>query len=214
MKSLDLEHIEAELKKRLAYPYKWMRTQNNAWDDATRFIYKTAEWDTFVHTMETVWKQSDFDKASFSHYAMNRWYNFWSAQAAEHIFMSLPGVAPNPNPVENEYDFRWLGERFDLKTSVFPKGYNRDFAFAKANPEHLILWFYKNQSTQQRYHLKNRIFLVCYNTKGAHHSLKAEISLLKSAIHGYMKERTPADTLSIDLRQETATMADIIWITR
>lgn len=214
MKALDLDHIEAELKKRLLYPYKWLQKQNDAWDDATRFIYKTSDWEEVVHTMESAWKESNFEKAPFLHYAMNRWYNFWSAQAAEQIFTDLAGVAPNPNPLEDQYDFRWLGERFDLKTSVFPKRYEKDLAFAKANPEDLIHWFYKNQSTQQRYHLKNRIFIVCYDEQGAHHALKAEIGLLKTAIQTYMKERTPGDTFSLDLQQETETLADIIWVTR
>ena len=212
MKRLDLEYIEGQLKKRLSYPYLWNRKQNNAWDNATKFIYKTSDWEIFVLEMEKAWEEGDFDKSNFSHYAMNRWYNFWSAQAAEQIFTDLPGVAPNPNPVKDHYDFRWLGERFDLKTSVFPKGYGKNYAFAKANPEHLIQWFYRNQSTQQRYHLKNRMFIVCYDQNGNHYKLKAEIELLKNAIHKYMNERTPADTFTLDLGEEKETLADIIWV--
>ncbi len=214
MKRLDLKHIEIQLKKRLEYPYFWNRKQNNAWDNATKFIYKTADWETFVIAMNTAWKEGSFDKNNFSHYAMNRWYNFWSAQAAEQIFTDLAGVAPNPRPLEDHYDFRWLGERFDLKTSVFPKGYGKDFAFAKANPTSLIHWFYKNQSIEQRHHLKNRMFIVCYDQNGDHYKLKAEIEMLKNAIHSYMMERTPADTISLDLGEEQETLADIIWVER
>lgn len=214
MKRLDLEHIETQLKLRLQHPYKWFRKQSNAWDTATKFIYKTPEWDTFVMEMETAWSQSSFDKENFAHYAMNRWYNFWSAQAVEQIFTDLPGVAPNPKPLEDQYDFRWLGERFDLKTSVFPKGYGESYAFAKAQPTHLIHWFYKNQSKEQRYHLKNRLFIVCHDTEGEHYKLKAEINMLKELVHNYMQDRTPADTFSLDLQQETETLADIIWATR
>lgn len=214
MRKLDLAHIESQLHLRLQYPYTWLRKQSDAWDNATKFIYKTQDWDAFVQEMETASLAGDFDKNSFKHYAMNRWYNFWSAQAAEQIFTSLPGVAPNPKPLEDKYDFRWLGERFDLKTSVFPKGYAEDYAFAKAQPKHLIQWFYKNQSTQQRYHLKNRMFIVCYDQNGAHYKLKSEIGLIKNAIHSYMQERTPADTIFLDLGEEQETMADIIWVTR
>lgn len=214
MKTLDLEHIEVELKKRLQHPYKWLRKQNDLWDTATKFIYKTPDWNTFVSEMETAWRQSSFEKESFIHYAMNRWYNFWSAQAVEQIFTDLAGVAPNPKPLEDQYDFRWLGERFDLKTTVFPKGYGDSYAFAKANPAHLIRWFYENQSTEQRYHLKNRMFIVCYDQNGEHYKLKAEIGMLKERVYNYMCERTPADTFSLDLQQETETLADIIWATR
>ena len=214
MKKRDLAHIEIQLKKRLQFPYTWLRKQSDAWDNATRFIYKTPEWDTFLETAETAWKEADFDKTSFVNYAMNRWYNFWSAQAAEQIFTSLPGVAPNPKPLEDHYDFRWLGERFDLKTSVFPKGYGEDYAFAKAQPKHLISWFYKNQSTEQRYHLKNRLFIVCNDANGAHYKLKAEIGMIEKAIKNYMEERTPADTIFLNLGEEQETMADIICVTR
>ena len=229
MNKLDLARIEIELTKRLQYPYKWLRRQNDAWDNATKFIYKTADWDTFVQEMEAAWQESNFDKSDFVHYAMNRWYNFWSAQAIERVFTDLPGVAPNPNPKEDHYDFRWLGERFDLKTTVFPKGYAKDYAlplrspdgresrtldFAKAHPEHLIHWFYKNQSTQQRFHLKNRMFIVCYDANGKHYELKAAITLLKEAVENYMKERTPADTFSLTLEEGKETLADIIWVER
>ncbi len=212
MSKLDLEEIESQLKKRLEYPYIWMRKQNDSWDNATRFIYKYSYWDDFVKAMERAWEKGSFDKSSFSHYAMNRWFNFWSAQAAEQIFIDLPGVAPNPKPLEDQYDFRWLGERFDLKTSVFPKGYDKEYAFAKAHPEHLIKWFYKNQSKQQRFHLKNRLFIVCYDEQGEHYKLKSEITLLKQAIENYMKERTPADTFSLSLEEGKETLADIIWV--
>lgn len=214
MKELSLTYLEAQLKKRLDYPYVWNRKQNNTWDNATKFIYKTSDWDAFINAMQEAWRQGDFDKSNFAHYAMNRWYNFWSAQAAEQIFIELPGVAPNPNPVKDHYDFKWLGERFDLKTSVFPKGYGENYAFAKAHPKHLIQWFYKNQSTQQRYHLKNRMFIVCYDQRGDHYKLKAEIDLLKNAIHNYMKDKTPADTISLSLEEGKETLADIIWLER
>lgn len=214
MNKLDLAHIEIELTKRLQYPYKWLRKQNDAWDSATKFIYKTSDWGTFVQEMQASWQESDFDKSDFVHYAMSRWYNFWSAQAVEQVFTDLPGVAPNPNPKEDHYDFRWLGERFDLKTTVFPKGYEENYAFAKAHPEHLIKWFYKNQSTQQRFHLKNRIFIVCYDSNGNHYELKAAITLLKEAVENYMKERTPADTFSLSLEEGKETLADIIWVER
>lgn len=214
MKPLDLEHIELELKKRLQYPYKWLRKQNDLWDVATKFIYKTPDWDIFVQEMKDAWHQSNFDKSNFINYSMNRWYNFWSAQAVEQLFTDFPGVAPNPNPTKDHYDFRWLGERFDLKTSVFPKRYGENLAFAKAQPKHLIRWFYKNQSKEQRFHLKNRLFIVCHDINGEHYKLKAEIGMLQELVHGYMNGRTPADTFSLDLQQETETLADIIWATR
>ena len=37
----ELNQIETELKKRLIYPYKWGRKQNDQFDKLTNFIYRT-----------------------------------------------------------------------------------------------------------------------------------------------------------------------------
>ena len=36
----ELVTIEKELKKRLLYPYKWGRKQNDLYDKLTNFVYK------------------------------------------------------------------------------------------------------------------------------------------------------------------------------
>ena len=78
---MDLNRVERELKKRLQYPYNWGRKQSNSWDTDTNFIYKT-------YTFESLLKQThEFDQ-QLKDYALNRWYNFWSAMAAEDIFAS------------------------------------------------------------------------------------------------------------------------------
>jgi|GEM_PF-4648903 len=39
--NVDPVKIEVELKKRLAYPHKWGRKQNDEFDKLTNFIYHT-----------------------------------------------------------------------------------------------------------------------------------------------------------------------------
>ena len=34
---IDLQRLERELKKRLAYPYSWGRKQSDSWDRETHF---------------------------------------------------------------------------------------------------------------------------------------------------------------------------------
>ena len=132
----NLEHIECELKKRLPYENKWFQKQNNEWDNATKFIYKVDTWEKLLEKVRGTQEDHTFEKEPYFYYAINRWYNFWSAMATEQIFTDMPGFAVNPKPLEDHYDFRWLGEKFDLKTSVFPKRYlegSEDrYAFAKA----------------------------------------------------------------------------------
>lgn len=82
---MDLSRLEIELKKRLVYPYNWGSKQTDIKDRATNFIYKT-------YSFETLLKRThDFDK-SLRNYALNRWYNFWSAMAVEYLFTSHSNI--------------------------------------------------------------------------------------------------------------------------
>lgn len=212
----DLEHIERELKKRWPYENKWFQKQNDDWDNATKFIYKIDTWEELLDQIKEAQQDNEFEEESYFYYAINRWYNFWSAMATEQLFMNMPGFAANPNPVEDHYDFRWLGERFDLKTSVFPKRYIEEsvdrYAFAKANKRHLIHWFYQHQSSGQRHHLHNRIFIVCHAENGEHFKLKAKIEKMRPIIEKYCATKTPANTLTFELEAGKETLADIIWV--
>ena len=89
----NLDQIETELNKRLAYPYKWGRKQNDYFDKLTNFVYRIQSFDEVLIEIERRFKK-DKEHKNISNYALNRWYNFWSAQAVEKIFCSLPNVKP------------------------------------------------------------------------------------------------------------------------
>lgn len=214
MTHFDLKHIESNLKKRWAHPYRWSKKQDDLWDNATKCIYKTPSWEEVVYQIKEDAVAHKFKETAFFNYAINRWYNFWSAQAVEQLFIAMPGFAANPKPLENHYDFKWLGEPIDHKTSVFPKGFGKDFAFAKAHKTQLLHWFYKHQSTGQRFHLNNRLFIVVHDKNGEHWKLKAEIELLRAAIEPYGRQNTPAVMEVLNLEEGKETLADIIWVER
>ncbi|RPI72166.1 MAG: hypothetical protein EHM47_08875, partial [Ignavibacteriales bacterium] len=181
----NLNQIESELKKRLNYPYKWGQKQNNFFDNQTNFIYNTLTFKELISELESRFKSKpDYDL--YFNYALNRWYNFWSAHAVEKIFCSLPNVTPAVDEKDNLVDFTIQGVEFDHKTSIFPKTYNKNLKEALVNTDELIRWLYKNQSQGKRMHLKNRIFIVLYSTTGEHWKMKSEISLLKKEIEYYM----------------------------
>jgi len=71
-------------------------------------------------------------------YALNRWYNFWSARAVEQIFCSLVGVKPAKNLKDRLVDFQLHDIKFDHKTSVFPRQYAKTLDYAKKNQADLI----------------------------------------------------------------------------
>lgn len=210
----DLDYIEAELKKRWPYPDLWFRKQNDSWDAYSQFIYTVIDFEELIKHIALAVKTHKLNKKEFFYYAINRWYNFWSAIAVEQIFKNMPQVIPAINKKDRLVDFAIDGIQFDLKTSKFPKGFGKEIAFAKANPKALTLWFYNNQSKQKRYHLENRLFLVVHNREGEHYKLKAEISWLKSIVEDYVTTFAPANLIKLQLNPEKPIFSDIIWATR
>jgi hypothetical protein len=207
----ELLKIESELKKRLSYPYKWGQKQNDFFDNQTNFIYNILPFEELIATINSNFKsKQDYDQ--YFNYALNRWYNFWSAQAVEKIFCSFPDVVPAMNEKDHLVDFTIQGVTFDHKTSVFPHNYNQPLNQAIVNTGELILWLYENQSSEKRKHLKNRLFIVLFSTNGDHWKLKSEISLLKKEIEFYMIGFNPHFLLKFDLGDSSQTLADIIWI--
>lgn len=205
-----LTEIETELKKRLIYPYQWGQKQNDNFDKQTNFIYHTFPFEEVLKEIDKRFK-SEKDYDLYFNYTINRWYNFWSAQAIESIFCSLPNVKPAMDSKDKLVDFTIDGVSFDHKTSIFPKNfpYKIDEAIKKTNE--LIKWLYKNQSQQQRKHLRNRLFVVLYSHNGEHWKLKSEISWLKERIEKYMLGFNPNYLLKFNLEVEKQTLADVIW---
>lgn len=209
----DLLQIEKELKKRLTFPYKWGRKQNDEFDRLTNFIYHIPIFDEVLKEIGNKFR-SDNQHQNISNYALNRWYNFWSAQAVEKIFCSLPNVQPALDEKDRLVDFTIDGVTFDHKTSIFPKNFPYPIDEAIKKTDELILWLYKNQSQQQRKHLKNRLFIVLYSSNGEDWKLKAEISWLKERIEKYMEGFNPHFLLKFPLEENHDTISDVIWAIR
>ena len=201
---MDLERVEIELKKRLNYPYRWGQKQSNDWDAKTSFIYTT---ETFENLIEKI---APFDEKT-GDYALNRWYNFWSAKAVEHLFSLHENVIPNTNSFDKLVDFSINSICFDHKTTVFPNGFNQNVDYAKNNPAELIQWLYLNQSQEGRKHLKNRLFLVLVDKNKEHWKLKAEISLLKTEIDQYVATFNTEKLATLHLENNTI-LSDLIWV--
>ena len=209
----ELLKIEKELKKRLSYPYKWGRKQNDEFDKLTNFVYKISSFDEVLQETESRFRK-DKEHQNIANYALNRWYNFWSAQAVEKIFCSLPNVKPALDEKDRLVDFTIDGVTFDHKTSIFPKNFPHQIDEAIKKTDELILWLYKHQSQQQRKHLKNRLFIVLYSANGEHWKLKAEISWLKERIEKYMEGFNPHYLLKFQLEKNQKTISDVIWAIR
>jgi hypothetical protein len=205
-----LSEIESELKKRLVHPYKWGQKQNDSFDTQTNFIYHTFLFEELLKEIDKRFKsEKNFDL--YFNYTINRWYNFWSAQAVENIFCSLPNVKPALDSKDKLVDFTIQGVSFDHKTSNFPKNFPYTIDEAIKKTDELIKWLYNNQSQQQRKHLKNRLFVVLYSYTGEHWKLKSEIMWLKDRIEKYMLGFNPSYLLKFEFEKEKETLSDVIW---
>lgn len=212
MSKQSLSFIELQLKKRWKFSYKWLRKQNNQWDAHTNFVYDISNWDDLLPRIEQIPESHEFKRTELFNYAINRWYNFWSATAVEQIFTEIKGVKSAPNAKDREVDFELFGINFDHKTSVFPKHLKNDLPYAQANERNLIEWFYNNQSSQKRQHFKNRIFVVVHSNRGDHWKLKAELELIKTEIHNYVSKFSVEQLYSFTFAEGTKTFSDIIWV--
>ena len=191
---------------RLAYPYQWGMRQSDVCDAKTNFIYTTQDFSELEE------KTQDFEQ-NLKNYAYNRWLNFWSAVGVEQIFCRHQGITPNLNYKDKLVDFKIGAINFDHKTSVYPKAYAKPLAQAVLNKSELILWLYENQSQQGRKHLKNRLFVVLYNTQNPseHWKLKTEMALLKEKIDDYVFRFSPNNLVELDFGQGKV-YSDIIWV--
>ena len=205
-----LDQIETELKKRLSIPYKWGQKQNDFFDAKTNFIYKIFEFEKLLKEIDSRFK-SNPDSEKYFNYAINRWFNFWSAQAIEKIFCSIDGVTPADNSKDRHKDFIIQGVSFDHKTSVLPKQFTSPIKDIIRESGKLIEWFYNNQSKQQRQHYKNRLFVVLYSSQREHWKLKSEVIWLKIIIEKYMIGFNPAYLMKFNFNQNEPTLSDIIW---
>ena len=206
---MDILKIETELKKRLDIPYLWGMKQNDVYDTMTNFIYNVTDFDELLGTIKERFEKKERYGVVYN-YAMNRWFNFWSAHAIEYIFCSMPNVIPAKNKNDKLVDFEIQGLRFDHKTTVYPKKYTKTLKEAKANPVDLVGWLYENQSQQKRMHLKNRLFIVLHARNGKHWKLKAEITWLKGLIEKYINNFDTKNLIRYNINGNEV-IADIIW---
>ena len=203
---MDLLRVERELKNRLPYAYKWGRKQSNSWDSATNFIYTTYSFSKLIEKTDTLSQE-------LKDYAFNRWYNFWSAMAIEDIFTSHSNVVAHVNAYDKLVDFSIDNIPFDHKTSVFPKGFNGSYNYARENEKELIEWLYKNQSQEGRKHLKNRLFVIMYDENGQHWKMKSEIMLVKKEIDTYVDNFSKSKLYELDFSNGKI-YAGLLWVTK
>ncbi len=195
----------------LAHGYDWHgQRQNDAFDRLTSFVYR-------VPTFEGVLAQAQVrlsllpNYPTLRSYALNRWYNFWSARAVEAMFCASRRVVPAVNHCDRLMDFAIDGVQFDHKTSVFPQGFRRPLDYARHHPRRFITWLYTNQSQGGRKHMGNRLFVVLHARNGEHWRLRADLTWLESQVHDYLRTFDARRLHQFQFAPGSPTLADVIW---
>lgn len=205
MQPYNLENLEIELKKRCKYPYIWGRKQNNSWDYQTNFVYKINDFEILQENLKSF-------SQDLQNYALNRWFNFWSAQAVEQIFNKNENVTRAENKFDKNKDFFINSIPFDHKSTVLPKKYNNAFEINDENEQELLTWLYMNQSQQGRKHLKNRLFLVFYDKNtNDHWKLKAELTLIDKVVDEYLSSFDELKLIKLKIDNNDI-VTDLIWV--
>lgn len=202
---LFLKAMENELKKLDNYSWQNVK-QNDYLDRKTRFIYSIY----FYNELLSKIKEAGLNENEAS-YAKTRWYNYHSAKITESLFANSPKVKANLNQYDKLVDFSIDDINFDHKGTVFPAKIPYTLRQCFFNKKILIDWLYDNQSSQGRYHIGNRLFIVFYDLKEQKHwRLKSEISLIKNAIQNYLNTFNKDNLITFS--KERNILSDVIFI--
>lgn len=174
--------LENELKKALTLIKPEWKMQNNFGDFRSNFIY-------YAKTVDEVIKSAEYRGIS-TEYALHRWYNFRTSIYCEQLFVEL-GAVKEKDYKNREVDIYIENIPFDVKVSVYPNALsNHPYDLKTRNGKNsMIRWLYKNQSQQQRKHLKNRLFIVCDGkTQYDNLCLKSDFEQIKKKIKTYLDD--------------------------
>ena len=134
----------------------WKIKQNDKLDFKTNFIYSIQNFAELMQYFATNVNFTPDEKM----YAEHRWRNLkrhdaWLALVIE--FWPDSRLAKDPRDKSKDFSIRisdsWID--FDLKVTRYPQSIEGDL-----DDESIARWMYVNQSSQNRFHLKNRVFVI------------------------------------------------------
>ena len=133
----------------------WKIRQNDDLDAKTKYIYSCSS----IKELLFFASKNNLSKIE-NNYAIHRWRNFKRHEAWLSLLVEeLPNIVIPSDKFNKLQDFfiRSGDELipFDLKITRYPQT-----ATSGLSDRNLADWFYQNQSTQGRFHLSNRFFIV------------------------------------------------------
>lgn len=178
---------------------RWGSKQNNEVDQKTRFIYNCLTHQDLEKMIEM--KLLDSDEAN---YARRRWINFMRHDAWLEVILEVFGQ----DAVKNSNDFHQTEDLvithrdtkypFDLKITIWSSR-ARDLDIGGYG-----LWLYQNQSQQQRFHLRPRLFIVSKDESALYDHLAAKNTIqdlqsnFTNHLHNYVLNGETVTAIAIE----------------
>jgi len=204
---MELSTIEQELKKAIPEACKpWGGKQVNYKDYLTNKVVYSGTVD-FDKVKERLNHLNLSEKLKT--YAIKRWYNFTVSEVVKDMFLEWPNVTPEENLRHKTIDLYIDGTPFDLKGPVFPRNlkFDKELINDREKKLEIISWLYGQQSTEGRFHLENKLFVVYYSSIRPADALKSDLSKTKQAIDSYMSSFDKQNLIRIG-----TSVSDIIWV--
>ncbi|MDR0340857.1 MAG: hypothetical protein LBH55_01115 [Mycoplasmataceae bacterium] len=180
-------------------------------DNITKSIYLIKSFDEIEKIYNNlIADQYNIDDAkNIFNYIIHRCYNFNCSKICEDYFLKY-GANNESNDKDKTIDFYLYNIPFDLKVTVFPqKLFNERYSYdltSREGKNKLIQWMYANQSTEKRFHLENRLFIVCSKL-----DKKSDFEQIENKIKIFVDYFKQKPFNEIEIGREKL-ISDIIWV--
>ncbi|MFZ0391616.1 MAG: hypothetical protein WAN36_14240 [Calditrichia bacterium] len=198
----NLINIQEQLEKRCFYPVIWNFRFHPSWEPDIQFVYSCA-------TFEEVLQQSESLRRDIQHYAINRWYNFWSQKALNEIFASHPEVQAVNNSAKNL--IRINGDVYQVKSLVYPNQFARTLRYALQHEQEMVQWLCRKFSRNNHDHSEHQLFLLLFQRDGEHWKLKAKLTDLMAIVHEYLDNFNKNGMCQNQISRENGCKCGLIW---
>ena len=140
-------------------PLRWNSVQNDLMDN---------ELDLFrIRTLPEFEQATAKMNEKLKTYWLRRWFIWRHSACDEFLFSTIPGVTLNPDYKSKQYDAMFSnGMIFDLKSTRIFNDWKCYAPELIQNTRPLIERFYKEQSSDRRYGMQNRLFIVHHSFVG------------------------------------------------
>jgi hypothetical protein len=175
-----------ELNKIVSLPTGWGGQRQNNYDDDKIDLFSINSYDKLLVQI------ASFSKDKQEYY-IKRWFVIKVSDCDEYLISILPDASKNPDKYSKKFDFILKGHKFDVKGTRVPFKFKDNLNSAYTDPQKIIDFYYSEQSTDRRFGVQNRLFIVTVDEGNFFEEwrLRRDFISKKKAFIEYMGKLTP-----------------------